>query len=219
MTKNRTPNTKLKTTKYKIYTKTGDKGETGIIGGRISKASDLMEVIGNLDELNASLGTIFPSPEMGRVRARPIPRPARFNSWKDQDDTEINVWTLEISKKITQVQNTIFNLGAIVAGSKENFKIDTKSLENDIDEWDKILDPLQNFILPGGTLTSSQIHMSRAICRRLERSIVKIMDSKSIEVENISEILKFINRLSDWLFTLARVVNKKSGVKDVKWSK
>jgi len=157
----------------KIYTKTGDKGSTSLLGGtRVSKNDARLEAAGNIDELSSAIGFI------------------RYQT--EQDD------------QLKQIQIHLFHIGALLGTDPEQFDIsklkqiteeDVKLLEAWIDEMEVELEPLKNFILPTGI-----VHLSRAICRRAERRLV------SLEFPNI--IVKYINRLSDYLFTLARYQDK-----------
>ena len=171
----------------KIYTKTGDKGETGLFGGvRVPKDSLRMEVIGSLDEMNAMLGV-----------CRSLGEPDK------------------LKKILHQLQRELFDLGAELSGSKPLLTEDhVTHLENWIDEMDAELDPLQNFILPGGGKLGSTLHLARTICRRAERKLVSLSQK-----EDVSEVvMKYVNRLSDLLFMMARYANKLEGVDEEQWS-
>jgi cob(I)alamin adenosyltransferase len=185
----------------KIYTKTGDRGETGIIGKRVSKSSNIIKLIGCFDELNAHLGIVVASFQLSVYSS--------LNP-KKIDDIQAN---------LTHIQSSIFSLSSILAGAQNinlNFEKETQQLELQIDEWTNNLSELQNFILPGGSLASAYLHLSRVICRKAERKLVKHIKKNKLE-NKYEELLKYINRLSDWLFTLSRVVNKEQGIEDVKW--
>jgi len=183
----------------KIYTKTGDKGQTGVIGGRLSKNSVIIDTIGVFDELNATLGVAI---------------------------AEDN---LDITNYLVVTQNIIFNIGSILSGANVefSFKEATKKLENQIDLFSSELEQLTQFILPGGTKLSANIHLARTVCRRAERQLIKFSDefeqhkpdNMNINVKALLDIQKFINRLSDYLFTLARLANKRSQVDDISWNK
>ena len=167
----------------KIYTKGGDNGYTSIVGGkRVKKSSIIIEAISNVDELNATLGFI------------------------------INNLISSQKKIIQNIQNDLFDMGADLATpfSKKKNTIrlsnsQTAYLEKEIDKINTKLKPLTSFILPGGSEVSSLYHLARTICRRCEISIVKLSEKTKINLE----ILKYINRLSDLLFVLARQTNKK----------
>jgi len=178
----------------KIYTKTGDKGETGIIGKRLSKSSKLIDTIGTLDELNASIGIALIKLQIA--------------DFKKEIETLI------------YIQNSIFDLGAVLANGKTErdfSKLITK-IEKNIDNMDAKLPKLQNFILPGGSEASAYIHLSRTICRRAERYLVDLLDNIDFNYRILPNHLKFINRLSDYLFILARYTNFKLGCEDILWN-
>jgi len=167
----------------KIYTKGGDRGYTSIVGGkRVKKSSYIIEAISNVDELNSILGFI------------------------------INYLQSHHKKIIQRIQNDLFDLGADLATPLNNKKSSlrlsnrqTVYLEKEIDKINAKLKPLNSFILPGGNKVSGLIHLARAVNRRAEISIVKLSEKKKINME----VLKYINRLSDLLFVLARQTNKK----------
>ena len=166
----------------KIYTKGGDKGYTSIVGGkRVKKSSYLIEAIGNVDELNAFLGLVV--------------------NYLKPNQKEI----------IFNIQNDLFDIGADIAtplNKKNSIRLRKKQtiyLEKEIDKINSKLKPLNSFILPGGNQISGWLHLARTISRRCEVSIVKLNEKNNINLE----ILKYINRLSDFLFILARQTNKK----------
>ena len=178
----------------KIYTKTGDKGNTSLFsGGRVPKHHIRVEAYGTIDELNAVLGI---------VRAAGTSRQAE--SW------------------LHEVQQQLFHLGAdlatpLDAKSEWVTRIDASQvqwLEATIDQMTDVLKPLSNFILPGGTVAAAQLHVARTVCRRAERLIVALQQ----ESETSEYVIAYVNRLSDWLFTLARYVNAQSGEAEEKWS-
>ena len=166
----------------KIYTKGGDSGYTSIVGGkRIKKSSCMIEAIGSIDELNAFLGLI------------------------------VNYLDRSQKKIVKHVQNDLFDLGADIAtplnkkGSTIRLnKSQTTYLEKEIDKINSKLKPLKSFIIPGGNKVSGLLHLARTINRRCEISIVKLKEKQKINLET----LKYVNRLSDLLFVLARQTNK-----------
>ncbi len=178
----------------KIYTKTGDQGETGLLGGqRISKASSRISALGVVDELNASIGF-----------ARSVGLEASLDSI------------------LAEVQNRLFDLGAeLAAVSGSEWQIASIQhrhilpLETDIDRMTAILPPLQRFILPGGTQGSAAMHVARGVCRRAERVLLELHTLEPLR----DEVIAYLNRLSDWLFTAARYENHVSGNGDVFWEK
>lgn len=178
----------------KIYTKKGDKGETRLFNNEcVAKDSLRVEAYGAIDELNSALG---------------FARAQRLSS--------------EIDKFLNELQNLLFVLGSDLAtprNAKTGRNIpriadgDVKRLERIIDKYDAKLPPLKRFILPGGSSSGASLHIARTICRRAERVAVKLSQK-----ENIGDIpVKFLNRLSDLLFVLARAANYKQGIKDVFW--
>ena len=175
----------------KIYTKTGDAGDTGLQGGkRISKFSDRIRSYGNVDEVNSVLGLVL--------------------SHKIDQDLE------ELLKKI---QNELFVLGSDLSNpdmdDKQNriSKNMIEELEKKIDEYEKELSPLSNFILPGGTDSATLVHLARTVTRRAEINVVSL--SKTEKINNECQV--YLNRLSDFLFVIARVLNKRSKTLDIIW--
>lgn len=184
----------------KIYTKTGDKGTTSLIGGKRTEKFDLqIEVIGLIDELNSSLGLTIAL----------------------IDNTKL----LDTKDCLVKIQNTLFNIGGEIAAShnkelEKAFKYKLKEsdvvfIEKEIDKYSIKLSPLTQFILPGGTVVSSLLHLARSKTRTAERSLVKL--SHEIIIDKV--ILEYINRLSDLLFVYARYVNKVENREDITWQK
>ena len=174
----------------KIYTRTGDKGQTSIVGGqRLSKDSARIEAYGTIDELNSLLGVLC-----------------------------ANCNTPDESKMlILMIQNNLFNIGSFLAGVPDPgiCEDDVTVLEKDIDRMDAELPQLRNFILPGGSSLAAQAHMARTVCRRAERRIISTIP----ELDIPAIILTYINRLSDWLFIFARLINVKAGISEHFWQK
>lgn len=180
----------------RIYTKTGDKGLTSLYGGqRVPKFQTRVEVFGALDELNANLGLAL---------------------------TEIT--DQEIAKPLLEIQNTLFNIGAEVAegGTKAKRMIDdalrispfqVARLEQWIDTFDGELPKLTTFILPGGSRAGARLHLARAVCRRAERRLAKLNEEEPVNPAS----LMYLNRLSDFLFMLARTVNRRAGAPEQSW--
>ncbi len=174
----------------KIYTKTGDTGDTGLPGGaRVPKDALVTEVCGTVDELNSSLGV---------ARAAAIPA--------------------DVDRLLDGVQSRLFDFGAEIArlGSAAA-GIEAShgaALEQAIDCFDVELPPLRNFILPGGTPAAAELHFARSICRRAERLLVSLMREQP---KLSQELLVYLNRLSDLLFTLARLVNVRAGHVETIW--
>jgi cob(I)alamin adenosyltransferase len=178
----------------KIYTKTGDDGTTGLFGGgRVKKASTRVEAYGTVDELNATLG---------------LARAAKLDPFADG--------------VLAHAQVDLFTVGAELAcvpGKEEKLSMslvdadDAARLERAIDEAEKELPPLKTFVLPGGSPQASALHLARTVCRRAERAVLSIDDTPAR-----NDVVIYLNRLSDLLFTLARHANLKAGVEDVPWT-
>lgn len=180
--------------KIKIYTKTGDDGTTGLVGGsRVKKFDARLEAYGTIDELNASLGVII---------ACGIDN--------------------ELETNLKEIQNKLFNIGSRLA-SDEKGDVYTKDLsinvddildlEKTIDRIEKGIPELKHFILPGGNLAAASCHVARTVCRRAERRILEYAEQNKVQ----TEIIKYINRLSDFLFVLARKINQDGGIKETSW--
>jgi cob(I)alamin adenosyltransferase len=180
----------------KIYTRTGDQGETSLLGGRRVRKDDLrIEVIGDLDEVNAALGLV--RMELGRS-AKTI---------------------AELDAEVGEIQHRLFDMGAELAAAGGPSRIgaigaaNVAGLESLIDRYDAELEPLRAFILPGGAPAAAQLHLARCICRRCERRLVQLAAAEPVS----GEVVQYINRLSDLLFVLSRAVNQAAGVPDVVW--
>lgn len=179
----------------KIYTKSGDTGETSLFaGGRVPKNDPRVESYGTVDELNSYLGLI---------RTFDLPHPAE--EW------------------LETIQNVLFTIGADLAtplDAKADWLVRLSAepvslLENAIDHMDETLEPLKSFILPGGTQAAAYAHIARTVCRRAERLCVELAQAHPIN----KEVITYLNRLSDFLFTLARFINHHAGESETKWSK
>ncbi len=176
----------------RIYTKTGDAGDTGLFGGgRVPKDDARVEAYGTVDELNAALGV------------------ARLGS------------PAEIDVILERLQSLLFELGGDLATppSKEKRPAavdeeDVRWMEAEIDRLEASLEPLKSFILPGGTPSAAALHVARGVCRRAERRLVTL---RRVEPETALLHVVFLNRLGDFLFVLARHANHLGGVSDVRW--
>jgi cob(I)alamin adenosyltransferase len=184
--------------KARIYTKTGDKGQTSLVGGtRVSKGDSRLEAYGTLDELNSSLGLI-------RTH---LAAAGEFGS--------------QVEPVLQTVQNSLFNIGSHLAceDSGTVAKLPAlkpealTALEQDMDRWESELPLLRNFILPGGGPLAAASHFARTICRRAERDVVRLSENAPVDAQHII----YLNRLSDWLFLLARKANHCAGIKDANW--
>ena len=180
----------------KIYTRTGDKGETDLCGAeRVGKDSPRMEVCGTLDELNAAFGVAI----------------ARDNGGDGIDKNIVAV--------IERIQSELLDLGAELAsrdpaglGIKPVGNEHIASLETDIDHFAAGLAELTEFILPGGSMASAQLHVARTVCRRAERRLVTLLEEPDQKVSQL--LLAYLNRLGDLLFVLARAANATKGQAD-----
>lgn len=178
----------------KIYTKTGDAGETGLAGGtRVLKSDTRLEAYGTVDELNSFLGTLMSYPEVAPQ--------------------------MQVLKK---VQHRLFNIGGHLATDTTVTKLsertiisdkDITELEQEIDKMNEILPELRAFILPGGPQVAGFCHICRTVTRRAERRMVELNTIYSFD----SKLVKYINRLSDYFFTLARFVTKRAGAEEILW--
>lgn len=178
----------------KIYTKTGDRGTTGLFGGkRVSKDAPRITAYGEIDELNAWLGV---------VRAETPHEP--------------------IASALAEVQHVLFLVGAQLATPQEDPRLEkvtaahAEALERQMDVIDTALPKLTQFILPGGGRTAAWLHVARTVCRRAERAAVHLSTSAGEVID--PWVLIYINRLSDFLFVLARLANQLEKIQDVPWS-
>lgn len=184
----------------KIYTKTGDKGETSLYGGtRVSKAAARVESYGTLDELNAFIGL-----------------------------AKAEISDEKVSNQLQKIQFDLFTVGSeaatptdklLLANGKSRLDVmisekEITELELWMDDFDAELEPLKFFILPSGGKAAATIHVCRTVCRRAERSMVFLNETEEVR----PELIKYLNRLSDYLFVLARYISKISGEKENVWN-
>ena len=178
----------------KIYTRTGDSGDTALFDGtRVPKSDGRVAAYGDLDELNAWLGFVGAHQPGG-----------------------------DVSTQLQQIQRDLFAVGARLADPSHRIAgrvtkaavsmEDVARLERWIDEFDAVVPPLRRFILAGGTPAGAALHVARTVCRRAERAMVQLGEGA---FEN--ELLQYVNRLSDLLFTMARAVNHRAGIADIEW--
>ena len=175
----------------KIYTKTGDAGETGLFGGpRVRKDHARIEAFGTVDELNSELGIV-------RTHA-----PAAT-----------------FDPLLRRIQNELFDLGAQLAtpgpADERITEAHVAAIEAEIDRHEEELEPLKNFILPAGTPLAAAIHVARTVCRRAERRVVSLAAETGTAIP--ANAIEYLNRLGDLLFVLARVANRQAGVADDPW--
>ncbi len=177
----------------RIYTKTGDKGETSILGGtRLPKSHLRIEAYGNVDELNAYIGLLRDLPE----------HHTRFDILLD-------------------IQHKLFVIGSLLAADPERNKMELPQLEEEaITTLEKLIDdinertpPMRYFILPGGHISISHTHVARCICRRAERAVVALHQQQAVD----ERIIRFLNRLSDYLFALCRLLHVELNIEETPW--
>jgi cob(I)alamin adenosyltransferase len=177
----------------KIYTKTGDNGQTSLVGGtRVSKTELRIEAYGTVDELNSYVGLLR--------------------------DQEVNNDRKDILKEI---QDRLFTIGSILASEPEQTKkripdlheSDIELLEKEMDKMDENLEPMRFFILPGGHQSVSFGHLARTVCRRAERIVLRL--AQDSEVNEL--VIKYLNRLSDYLFVLCRMMIKDLNIEEISW--
>ena len=184
----------------KIYTKTGDTGETGLFGGeRVPKDQLRVAVYGDVDELNSAIGAA-----MAQAPAD-FERPLLLEIQRDLLTIGAELASPDRAKLAAALRGGV---GSAPVGESR-----VAALEQAIDRLDAALPPLKNFILPGGTPKAAALHMARSVCRRAERGVVSLARQNPIS----GEIVRYLNRLSDLLFVLARAVNAAAGHSDVKW--
>ena len=172
----------------RIYTRTGDNGMTSLIGGKRVKKYDIrLEAYGTIDELNSCIGLILSTNEEKEI--------------------------------LNEIQNMLFNIGAWLADGTGQRPDDScieeglKQLENEIDRLSELLPTLKSFVMPGGNIGASFAHLARTVCRRAERRIIELADKEIIN----QNLIKYINRLSDYLFVLARMINHERNFPENFW--
>jgi cob(I)alamin adenosyltransferase len=180
----------------RIYTRTGDAGDTGLFGaGRVPKNHPRVEAYGDIDELNAAIGFARSIEQMPRI-----------------------------DEVLVSIQRDLFAIGALLATPDrqkmrqhlEKARVDDDritQLEHAIDDGDRELEPLKSFIVPGGSPKAAALHVARTVCRRAERRVVSLAETEDLP----GVVIIYLNRLSDLLFTLARVANRRAGTGEVTW--
>jgi cob(I)alamin adenosyltransferase len=192
----------------KIYTKTGDKGLTGLIGGkRISKSDNRIIAYGSVDELNSYIGLS-------------LSLLSKYNTSLSSSSTTTSF--SDIMTTLSRIQNELFVIGSDLAdpdlSKSSSLRVQSNMitvLENDIDNYEKELYPITYFILPGGSIESSNLHIARNIARRAETNVVKLSSEEATMVNDL--VLVYLNRLSDLLFVLSRTINKRLQITDIAW--
>lgn len=174
-----------------IYTRTGDKGKTSLFGGqRVLKSDIRVEAYGTVDELNSVVGLVVAT---------------------------LSTRHSKLKKELEKIQHDLFAIGSYLASPKADpisfLSQRVDDFEKLIDSQDKILPPLNNFILPGGGRAGASLHQARTVCRRVERGLVALMQKSEVD----DDVVKYINRLSDLLFSTARFINHKEHKKETIW--
>ena len=186
----------------KVYTKTGDRGQTALVGGKmVPKSSDRIEAYGTVDELNAVLGLVR--------------RANHEDAGADADRAHIDVI-------VERVQSELFNLGSLLATLPADLAPTqprilarhVEALEHDIDHMNETLPALRSFTLPGGGWTSSYLHLARTVCRRAERATVRLSEREEVDPEAV----RYLNRLSDMLYVMGRWNVKQRGEAEPLWN-
>ncbi|WP_138494102.1 cob(I)yrinic acid a,c-diamide adenosyltransferase [Paenibacillus pinistramenti] len=181
----------------KMYTRTGDLGQTSVIGGRVRKDDLRVEAYGTLDELNSFAG-----------QAAALADSGEFAPLKEQ---------------LIRIQHELFDCGsdlAYVNPAEQGFKVHSglvQNLEAWIDSWEEELPALERFILPGGSLLAASLHVCRTVCRRAERRVISL--AADAETESNAEVIRYLNRLSDYFFTAARLANVKASVPETEYER
>jgi cob(I)alamin adenosyltransferase len=177
----------------KIYTKTGDTGQTSLIGGtRVSKHDIRIEAYGTVDELNSWMGVLRDSISENHTK-----------------------------ELIIEIQDRLFTIGSILATDPEKSKMklpelvkeDITRLENEIDAIDAVVPPMKSFVLPGGNIVVSYCHVARCVCRRAERNIIHLSEKASVSLQ----VIQYFNRLSDYLFMLSRKLTQDLNAEEIPW--
>ncbi|MCL6459377.1 MAG: cob(I)yrinic acid a,c-diamide adenosyltransferase [Gorillibacterium sp.] len=177
----------------KLYTKSGDKGTTSVIGGRVDKDDTRVEAYGTVDELNSFTGTAI----------------SLMDGFAYED----------LKKDLIEIQHELFDCGSDLANLTEpiqSFKVSAvmvEHLEELIDQYVTQAPDITRFILPGGSMAASALHVCRTVCRRAERLVVTLTKESEINLE----VLRYLNRLSDFFFALARVANAREGLADTEY--
>ena len=181
----------------KVYTKTGDRGTTGLVGGqRIKKDSQRIEAYGTVDELIAFIANLIDNIGIG-----------------DEYNT-IKSFLLNIEDKLMIASSILATKDKHILDMLPKLSdADVTIIENEIDRMEEKLNPLNNFILPGGSIEISCCHIARTVCRRAEREIIRLSNDEDVDYL----IVRYINRLSDYLFILSRYMHKISGIEEIVW--
>jgi cob(I)alamin adenosyltransferase len=197
----------------RVYTRGGDTGKTSLVGGaRVDKDCLKLESYGTVDELICLVGTAR------TVIADDRLTPASSSSKTPGMSAAVRA---ELETALRRIQNRLFDMGSILAtpagqpypGMPEITDADATALEKDMDAMQQALEPLNSFVLPGGTHANAALHQCRAVCRRAERDIIRLSREESVD----KRLIKYINRLSDLFFVMSRYASRKAGIKEYLW--
>lgn len=213
--------------KSPLYTRTGDNGQTSLVGGqRVSKCCARLESYGTIDELNSHIGllvSLIRNPE--RINFMPSPM-GILNSILPHIAEETTVTADSLAQALTDIQSCLFVLGSYLATDTSNTELRQYSvvtpemvseLEHQIDLLDSLVPPFRAFILPGGTMAASQAHVCRTVCRRAERCMIALQEEIGEPLD--TNVMCYINRLSDYLFVLARYLNIAANQEEILWER
>lgn len=181
----------------KIYTKTGDRGQTSLVdGSKLSKSHLRLESYGTVDELNSHMGMLISMLENVAELKPELLLMQKVQVWLFQMGSQLACSDPKLAKKLPNITEQ-----------------EIKDLEVQMDQWDQELPPLKNFILPGGHQASSQAHICRTVCRRCERICVRLEEQEALSFPAVP----FLNRLSDYFYVLARLINHRLKIASIEW--
>jgi len=215
----------------KIYTRRGDEGDTGLLGGsRVSKADPRVEAYGTIDELNATIGLALALDREGHLGPESGEGDAAGGGGPGAGDGAAGTGEPSDADRLRRVQSDLFTIGAGLAAARPEREEErgtvprlrgerVEDLEAWIDRLDGELPRLDAFILPGGCPAGAQLHAARTVCRRAERAAVRLARERpEIGGRVVEQVIPYVNRLSDLLFTLARAVNARAGTPEAEWT-
>jgi cob(I)alamin adenosyltransferase len=209
----------------RVYTRGGDGGQTSLVGGaRVDKECQKLESYGTVDELICLVGmarTVIAADSLQEVPIGMAPIPGSGGEGRRKAGGLSLAVRSELESGLRKVQNRLFDMGSILAtpagesyaGMPEIRDEDSAELEREMDRMQESLDPLNSFVLPGGTLPNAALHQCRAVCRRAEREILRLAREEQVD----KRLLKYINRLSDYFFVMSRYASRKAGAREYLW--
>ena len=212
----------------RVYTRGGDKGQTSLVGGtRVDKDCRKLESYGTVDELICLVGAartvigleaVATHPGKGAKASKPSKTDPRGGNGNSPLPAAV---CAEMETSLRRIQNRLFDAGSILAtpagqtykGMPEITDADATGLEKEMDGMQESLEPLNSFVLPGGTLANAALHQCRAVCRRAEREIIRLSREEPVD----ARLIKYVNRLSDFFFVMSRYASRKAGVGEYLW--